>query len=132
MGEQFVKKATKQFIMFAIIGSFSTVVNYLIFYILLKWGLYYLVSSAVGFLTGFFISFTFNKKYTFASRGNTKAEIIKYFLVVLFSLGASLLLLRFLVSSLLINSLIANIFSIGLSTILNFTGAKFIVFKRQV
>lgn len=126
------EKHYKEFIKFAIVGSTSTAVNYAVFYYLFHFDHFnYLVASASGFITGMFISYTLNRKFTFESENQKRAkEFFSYFAVCLFSLGLSLLTLRFCVEILHISPLLGNLFAIGVSTVSNFLGAKFFVFKK--
>jgi putative flippase GtrA len=121
-----------ELIKFCIVGALGVSANYLIFFILYHFlHVYYLVSSALGFIIPALMSFFLNKKFTFKINDNhgLKTRILKYYLSAIISASLGLLLLRFSVEVLHINVYISNIFAIGLSTIVNFTGNKFFVFK---
>jgi putative flippase GtrA len=102
---------------FCIIGGLSTIINYGLFFTLYKYmSLHYLPSAAAGYVSGVLFSFAFNKRITFKSAGKTHHELLRYFMVYGVSLLLGLGLLRTLVSF-GINPLLANVFSIILSTI---------------
>lgn len=121
----------RQFLLFCIIGGISTIFNYLLFAILVMWGMNYLLSSALGYFLGVFISFRLNKKFTFNIRSNyLMGELSKYLKLYSFSLILGLIFLRSLVY-IGINVYIANIFMISLTTTINFIGTKIFVFENQ-
>ena len=123
------KILSNQFLRFCFVGGLSTIINYSVFYLLLVSGIHYLISSAIGYLTGVLVGFTLNKKFTFRSESKQYSiEITKYLFVYTASLFLGLGLLRLLVSFGL-SALLANVCSIGLTTITNFLGSKFFVFK---
>ena len=128
----FKREVGKQFIKFCLIGLESTVLNYLIFLILLHFlFVNYLIASAIGFISGTIFGFFFNKLWTFESKRKSKVEIGPYFLVYLFSLGVGLLALKFIVSFMDIKPIIANVPVLVLTTIINFFGTKILVFKNK-
>lgn len=119
----------KQFLRFILIGGFSTLVNYAIFYTLYQvFHLHYLTASSLGFLTGVLAGYTFNKNWTFESKTPPKHTWVKYLGLYLVSLMLGLGFLKGLVM-LGIPPLIANVLMIGLTTCTNFIGTKVWVFK---
>jgi ribulose-phosphate 3-epimerase len=117
------------FLKFALIGGLATVINYGIFFILYKFlSVNYLLSSAVGYMSGVFVGFNLNKKFTFKYQsGNTTLEAIKYLMIYSASLFMGLILLRLLVY-LGINVLLANLLTIGFTTMTNYFGSRYFVF----
>ena len=126
----FRREGSSQFIKICIVGGISTIFNYLLFYVLFQIGIHYLISSASGYIFGAFISFTVNKHFTFKSRSKKYAvEVTKYFFIYTVSLFLGLGFLQGLVY-IGISPLLANVFSIGLTTMTNFAGSKFFVFEK--
>mgnify|MGYP001024444617 CR=1 FL=1 len=124
------QQTINQFIKFCMVGSLGTIVNYSIFFILLnKFQVFYIAASGTGFIISVFLAFYLNKKYTFQITGKTKSSLIKYFSVNLFSLLIGLIFLAYLVENLLINVYLSNLLVIGVQTISNFLGSKFIAFR---
>ena len=121
----------KQFSRFIVVGVFSTIVNYSIFYILYEFAsFYYTLASAMGFIAGVFAGYGFNLAWTFEAKGQYAQYIYKYYIVYTVSLFLGLGFLEFLVSALSVIPEIANVLTIGLTTCTNFMGTKFWVFKR--
>ena len=122
---------TKQFYKFIVVGCFSTIINYCTFYILYKFLLvYYIVSSAIGFIAGVFAGYKFNKNWTFGIQEKAETYIYKYYIVYVISLFLGLGFLKILVAVVGLIPQIANILTIGLTTCTNFIGTKFWVFKK--
>jgi len=124
-------KISVEFYRFIVVGVWSTIINYGIFYILLEFlSVNYLTSSAVGFISGVFAGYGFNRKWTFKVEKEKKnTEIIKYYTVYIVSLILSLLFLKIIVDVVGVDPRIANILAIGLTTFTNFVGIKMVVFK---
>ncbi len=72
----------------------------------------------------------FNRAWTFESDSSVRIESIKYVLVYLCSLGISLVVLRILVENVKMDPRLANVIVIGITTVTNFVGTKFLVFKK--
>ena len=117
---------------FIVVGSWSTIINYLLFYILFEiLDINYLISSAFGFIAGVFFGYSFNRKWTFkVKKYKKRSEIISYFVVYMASLLISLLFLEILVNIAGLDPKIANILAIGLTTCTNYIGVKKIVFNK--
>jgi len=124
-------KITIEFYKFIVVGIWSTIVNYGMFYTLLEFAeINYLISSVVGFICGVFAGYRLNRRWTFKiDKEKSHKEIIKYYTVYLFSLILSLLFLKFMVDIVGLDPRIANILAIGLTTCTNFLGIKILVFK---
>jgi putative flippase GtrA len=122
----------KYFMKFVITGILATILNYGVFYVLLQFfGVYYLISSSTGYISGVLLGFYINKKWTYESKTKAyKKEIAQYFVVYLISLLVGLGILKLEVSVLHIHPLIANVFMIGVTTIMNFLGTRYFVFRE--
>ena len=117
---------------FILVGAFSTTINYSIFSLLYKvMSIYYIFSSVVGYLTGLSVGYLLNKNWTYIAQiDKSKSYIYSYMFVYFISLLLSQWLLFSLVQFLGINPLYANVAAIGLSTLLNFFGTNFFVFRK--
>ena len=91
----------------------------------------YIVSSVTGYVSGLLIGYLLNRNWTFIAQvEKSKSYIVGYIKVYVVSLVSSQAFLFFLVEFLLINPLYGNIFAIFLSTVMNFFGTNFYVFKK--
>ena len=117
---------------FGIVGILSTVFNYGVFALLYKIiSVHYILSSITGYVSGLLLGYQLNKNWTFIDQvDKSKSYIVGYITVYAVSLVSSQAFLFFLVEFLLINPLYANILAIVLSTVMNFLGTNFFVFKK--
>ena len=121
-----------QFVKFCMVGAVGATFNYSIFFILYYFfKIHYSVAYAAGFISAIFLAFFLNKRFTFQikGRGKTRQMIVKYFVVNMISFVLGFFVLRFLVEILGINPLIANVFTIAVTTASNFTGSKLFAFR---
>jgi pentose-5-phosphate-3-epimerase/broad specificity phosphatase PhoE/putative flippase GtrA len=124
-----MKKQFRELVLFCLIGGTSTILNYGVFVLLIQVGVYYLLSSAIGFLTGVAFSFPLNSKYTFNQKDSiTVRKFFKYLGVYLISLVVCLFFLHSLVT-LGLNVYGSNILTVILGTTINFIGIKYLLFN---
>lgn len=116
---------------FLIVGGFSTIINYLFFYLLYIFlHVNYLFASAAGFLAGVAFGYMLNKTWTFRiSSPSTKGLVVKYLTVYLVSLCLGLIAIHILIAIFKVNPLLANLFAIILTTCTNFIGTRLLVFR---
>jgi putative flippase GtrA len=145
---------SKKFIKFGIVGTSSTAVSLLVFYLLsIQFPALNLVSKAIGWLMGFFVGFTLNKFWTYVDQTEDGEKyLIKYIAVYAVTffiyLGFNFVCDHYLHPNLFLADLIqnlkwtltigwlkengplvSNIISILLNVMLNFIGTNFLVFK---
>ena len=120
------------FVRFCLVGGVSTLLNYSVFFFLLTFfGIDYMISSAAGYISGVFLGFGLNRSFTFGSQSKKYfQDITKYFIIYTISLFLGLGFLRLLVYFGVV-VLLANVLSIGLTTITNYTGVKYAVFQQK-
>jgi putative flippase GtrA len=123
--------SSQQFLKFIVVGGFSTLINYGVFFALWRFvALDYRICSAAGFLVGLTVGYPLNKIWTYQHAGKTSFWLgARYLLVYLFSLGMGLAALWALVDQCNMLAWLANLLVIGLTTCINFIGTKFLVFK---
>ena len=126
--KNFVYKGYK----FGIVGILSTVFNYGVFAFLYKIvSVHYILSSITGYVSGLLLGYLLNKNWTFIAQVDiSKSYFIGYITVYAVSLVSSQAFLLYLVEILLINPLYANVLAIVLSTVMNFLGTNYFVFKN--
>ena len=110
-------------IKYLIAGGTATLVNLLILYTLTEFfQLWYLLYSALGFITSFFVSFYLQKFWTFRDKDKEKIyqQLKMYFIVALANLGLNTGLMYFSVEILKFWYLLAQIFISGLIAIENY------------
>ena len=121
---------------FAAIGILNTLVDVSVSFALNGFfGIYYALCQIVGYSAGTLNSFFLNKFFTFKSRGvgqNSYRQLLRFIVINLISLGATLLALRLLIDVLFINFYISKAIVTFLSLFINFVGSKFWVFTGRL
>ena len=128
-----VNCSVRELILFLLVGGLSTIINYLIFLLTFKIaGIWYLVSSWIGYFSGVLFGYLLNSIYTFSASSQISGKnLASYIGVYLISLLIGSILLYMLVEFGKITPLISNILVICQTTVTNFLGCKFLVFKRK-
>lgn len=129
----FVSHTIKQFQRFAVVGVANTTIGYSVFFLLFHFvHLYYILSAVLGYVSGLLFGFTFSRRWAFRSSDVRRGrQLLRFGSVYLTSLALSMLFLKFLVAMLRFDPRIANVFAIGLSTMTNFLGCKYVVFRQR-
>lgn len=130
-----MNNTARQIVLFLAAGGISTVFNYFVFWIALEvFGVFYLAANVLGYFAGVVLGYVLNARYTFrAGPGFSGALAAGYAAVYAVSLALSNLTLYGLVHFLNLPPQVANVGAIFQSTVTNFLGCKFLVFrgKRQ-
>lgn len=123
----------RQIALFLIVGGLSTALNYSVFWALLDlFGVNYVLSSWTGYFAGVFFGYYLNARYTFGMRTPLGGKHpVLYTAVYLASLGLSTGTLVLLVEVLGIPPKAANLIVIGQTTVTNYLGCKYLVFRRS-
>jgi putative flippase GtrA len=109
-------------------GGLATLLNYLVFLLVLNAGVHFTLSSAIGYASGITISFWINKLFVF--KDAAKASLGRYFFAYGIALIAQLGLLNLLVF-IKISPEIANAIAIAVVVFLNFFVVRRFVFSTQ-
>lgn len=122
-----------QFFQFAVVGLSNTIINYLVYFILILFNVHYIIANVVGFFVSVLNAFYWNNKYVFKEEDNKKHSILKKFFKVLIAYaGTGLLfnniLLVLWIEILGMNEMIAPIISLLITIPLNFIINKFWAF----
>jgi len=127
------KKLYSSIAKFVISGGISTCINYGIFYWLLnKLHINYLSASIIGYSSGLSIGFILNNFWTFDAGNFRFLRLLAYSIIYLISLLISISFLWLTVSKLGFNPLYMNVLAIGLSTISNYIGLRFLVYNETI
>ncbi|HVZ11934.1 MAG TPA: GtrA family protein [Patescibacteria group bacterium] len=113
---------------FLIVGSISTIANYLIFISFFAFGIQYILSSSIGYLSGVVIGYLL-RKYLF-KQGRGELGFIKFIILYSASLVLGLVLLFGLVNFGFVPS-VAYIFSIILTTFTNLIGQELFLYSDK-
>ncbi len=110
----------------------NTAIHYGVFYSLYEFvGLYYVLASGIGFCLAVTNSYFFNKYWTFKRRGSDmRREFVKFFIVNIVSLSINLACMAIVVVLFAMYPPVAQLVTIGVTLVVNFTGNKFWTFRQ--
>lgn len=112
-----------------LVAGFSAVGTDMLFYYLLLNFLSHSPAKAVSFLSGTVVAFFINKYWTFGKKQKSYKEICLFACLYLFTLSVNVGINRLLLGLFPNRVFLAFLAATGTSTVLNFVGQKFIVFK---
>lgn len=128
----FFQKLLKQFdikeiLKFLVGGGSAVLTDFLVYIFLINW-IPVSAAKTISYISGATVGFFINKLWTFESKKFKIAEIIKY--VILYCVSAATnTLMNKLVLIAFSSVIFAFLCATGVSTIINYLGQKFIVFK---
>jgi putative flippase GtrA len=118
-----------EFVKFALVGLLNTGVDVAIFFLLTRIGTPYVAAQVVSYSCGAANSYLLNKVWTFRSSGLSYAELIRFMVVNLVSLGISVAVLSLLHETAGVNLATAKAGATVCALAANFLGNKLWVFK---
>lgn len=118
-----------QFIKFCLVGASNTVISLIIYWILLKFNIDYLVASTISYLAGIINGYFFSSSFVFKNKHNLK-QAIMFIAVYLSSLLLNLLFLYVLVNYLHVTKFLAQVLVTGFNVIYNYLLNKVWTFKK--
>jgi len=123
----------KQFFKFCLVGLFGSSVNYGTFYLLYKaFSIHYVVSSLIGYFLAAAAIFIFNRSWTFNIRhGHISRQFVMFVLLISFSFIANGLSVYFFTEIGKLRPEISQLFTMVITTTINFIGSKFWVFDEK-
>ncbi len=118
-----------QFIKFCIVGATNTAISFVVYALLLKLNMNYLVASTLSYLAGLINGYIFSSSFVFNNKRNL-TQGLKFLGVYLSSLIINLAFLYILVDTFKFSELIAQVIVTCFNVIYNFSLNKFWTFKR--
>ena len=124
----------KEVLRFSIVGVSTVTVAYIIYRTLVFYGINRDISNGLAYCFGVCLSFFANKSWTFNSKKKSHQVLVQFLILHVFSLFACVF-----INSIAFINLANNIFrveiafllGIATSTLLNFIGMKYFVFKKS-
>ena len=130
---QIMKTLYKKFnhlILYGIIGSFSSGLDFLIYTILVQIvGLQYLLANCISVLAGISTSFTLNRNYNFKVKDKTTRRFTIFLCVGLCGLMMSNAILYTCINTFEMNKIVSKLLSIVLVVFFQFLVNKYLTFK---
>ena len=122
-----MSKIKKELLRFLVAGLSAVATDMVTYYILLNF-LNPDISKGISFLLGTIVAYLVNKYWTFEKKEKSYSEIIKFGVLYSITLAANVITNKMVMGSINI-VFIAFIIATGVSTVLNFIGQKWWVFK---
>ncbi len=118
----------KRELFFFLISGLSAVLTDFITYFLLIPHISHNSAKGLSFVAGSVVAYLMNKYLTFLKKENSSLEIFKFILLYSMTLGANVLV-NHITLSIIDIKIVGFLMATGTSTVLNFIGQKFWVFK---
>lgn len=113
-----------QFIKFGIVGASNTIINLVVYYLLLKLNCHYIIANTCGFIISVINAYYWNRKFVFKKETGDLKKKTREFIKVFFSYGSTFvlgtLLMVFWVDFLGLSDKIAPILNLLITIPLNF------------
>ena len=122
-----MSKTKKQLKRFLVAGFSAVGTDLITYYILLNF-LHHDIAKTISFLLGTVVAFVINKYWTFEKHEKSYKEMWQFGVLYATTLGANVITNRFIVDTTEIVFL-AFLIATGVSTVLNFIGQKWWVFR---
>ena len=113
----------KRFLKFAIVGVSNTAISFLVYVVLVKLSLYYILASIISYIAGILNSYILNTAFVFKEK-KTKKNLFMFSSVYLSALLINLSLLYIMVDVFGIGPITGQIFVTGLVMIYNYIMQK--------
>jgi len=122
-----MSKTQRELKRFLVAGLSAVVTDLVVYYVMLNFfsnG----ISKAISFLLGTIVAYVINKYWTFEKHQKSYKEIVKFGILYGFTLVVNVTINKIVLENYSI-LFFAFVLATGVSTILNFTGQKYWVFK---
>lgn len=114
-----------------LIAGFSAVGTDLASYMILLDWFHASLAKAISFSLGSIVAFLVNKFWTFESKPLSAVEVASFIALYMLTLMANVTINQIVLSIFPLSILLAFLMATGTSTVLNFVGMKFWVFRKK-
>ena len=126
----------RHYSLYLIFGVVTTLVNLVVYKLLIDVGIHYTISTTIAFVTAVSVAFWTNRIYVFRSsnkgRKAVMREMTSFFSVRILTYLIDVTGLVVLIEGLKMDPFIAKVLVTGLVVILNYVFSRFVVFKKLV
>ena len=110
----------KQFIKYAASGTLNTSITLVIYNLLIKVNVNYIISNIIAYVFGVANGFVLNKIWVFKANGRVSSLLMKFIIVNLISLTFSTAILFCLINNLYLNKILAQMIATISTGIVNY------------
>ena len=128
---KFINDDLIRFIKFGMVGVLNTLVNWVIFFILNAFGMYYIVANIIAYTLGTIHSYLWNTLWVFKYKEKVSTDTtIKFVILNRVGLGLNTGILYVLVDLCNLNKFIGLVITTGIVMIINYVVNKLWVFSK--
>ena len=114
---------------FIVVGIIAVVTDFAFYYLFIRFGITLDISKLLSFILGAIVGFILNKNWTFNSKAKANREIVYFSLLYFLSLNINVISNKIVLEYTQLK-LLSFLVATALSTIINYIGQKFIVFRK--
>ena len=129
-----MKENTKEIISYVFVGIMTTLVNYIVYFVLLMIHCHWLVANSISWFFAVIFAYYANKKYVFESNrkgADTLKEAGAFYSGRVFSGVVNLIGMKLFIDWIGINEFISKAILSIVVLVLNYLLSKFLVFKKK-
>lgn len=119
-----------QFLLYCLCGGIGVTTDYSIYYVALKFGVWYQAANVFGYISGTVVSFFLNRIITFSVRDKMAHRLAMFLGVATVGFSASAFMLWVLVDFIAVDAKIAKLFTLPVVVILQFSLNRRITFRE--
>lgn len=128
---KFINDDLIRFIKFGMVGVLNTLVNWVIFFILNAFGMYYILANIIAYALGTIHSYLWNTLWVFKYKEKASTDTtIKFVILNVVGLGLNTGILYVLVDLCNLNKFIGLVITTGIVMIINYVVNKLWVFSK--
>ena len=125
-------KNLKEFLLYLVVGGVATVTEWLIFFVLEKTALHYMLATVIAYVIATFVNWLAGRVLVF--KVSTKAitrEIMEIYIASIVGLLLNLGLMWLMVDAFDFNEMLSKIIATGLVFLYNFLIRKLVIYKKK-
>lgn len=125
----YIPKSLRHLILYGIIGCCSSSLDFILYTLLVHYGVFYVIANSISVVAGIVTSFLLNRQYNFKVKDNTGRRFAIFLTVGLCGMLLSNLILYICVEQFELNKIVSKLLSIVLVVFMQFIINQYITFK---
>lgn len=130
-GDEKMKDDTKEIVSYVFVGGMTTLVNYVVYFLLLKIHSHWLIANSISWIFAVLFAYYTNKRYVFKSTNDVKKEFISFILLRFMTLLIENICLYLLIDLLNLQPMISKVCVSFITILSNYILCKFKIFKEE-
>lgn len=126
-----MKENTKEMMSYVFVGIMTTLVNYIVYFVLLKMHSHWLIANSISWVFAVIFAYYANKKYVFESQNDIKKELSSFVLLRFLTLIVENGCLYVFINLIHIQPMISKLLVSFITILSNYILCKFKIFKKE-